>query len=69
MKKVVFLIAIILFALCSNAQPSSIIPSDVTTPARKGIIKGKIIEQGSNFPLEYANVAIYSVAEIGRAHV
>lgn len=63
MKKVILIIAIIVFALFSNAQPSSIIPADVTTPAKKGIIKGKIIEQGSNFPLEYANVAIYSVVD------
>ncbi|MCF8360722.1 MAG: TonB-dependent receptor [Prolixibacteraceae bacterium] len=44
------------------AQPSTGpgVNSPENTAPRKGSIKGKIIEEGSNVPLEYANIAVYS---------
>ncbi len=62
MKKVVFMALALLLAGASVAQPT---PSAPTAPsesatARIGQIKGKIVESGSNAPLEYANVAVFS---------
>jgi outer membrane receptor protein involved in Fe transport len=42
------------------SQPS---PSMPTSLPSRGIVVGKIIESGSKVPLEYANVAIYSVKD------
>lgn len=62
MKKLVFMALALLLAGASVAQPTPTaptIPSESAT-ARIGQIKGKIVESGSNAPLEYANVAVFS---------
>lgn len=55
------LISLLLIALFFNvlAQPSGNVPP----AAIKGIVKGKIVEAGSNTPLEYANVVLYSLKD------
>lgn len=60
--KSVFLFALMSF-FCTSifSQPSNGIKDPVPSAvAMRGTMKGKIIEQGSKTPLEYANVAVYS---------
>lgn len=53
---------ILLFTLIINvkAQPSMIPPANAPLI---GSIKGRIVENGSNVPLEYANIAIFSESD------
>ena len=55
-----FLIFLGLIVFSQPSAPGSAPKYDNPTMTKSGIIRGKIIEQGSNVPLEYANVAIYS---------
>ncbi|MBN2807560.1 MAG: TonB-dependent receptor [Prolixibacteraceae bacterium] len=60
MKKRKYLVFILLILSAGlMAQPSE----NPATAAVSGSMKGKILEAGSNVPLEYANVAIYSEAD------
>lgn len=52
---IVFLLATAMSQIPSNTKPSTEVP----LAPRSGVVKGKIVEKGSNVALEYANVAIY----------
>lgn len=54
-KREYFVFILMLLPFCLLAQPA-----DIPTAAVAGSLKGKILEAGSNVPLEYANIAIYS---------
>jgi outer membrane receptor protein involved in Fe transport len=62
MKKFVFMALSLLITGVSVAQPTPNVPAAVSemATARIGSIKGKIVESGSNAPLEYASVAIFA---------
>ncbi|MBN2262909.1 MAG: TonB-dependent receptor [Prolixibacteraceae bacterium] len=45
------------------AQPSAVYNTSDNSAPLQGSLKGKIVESGSNVPLEYANIAIFSSAD------
>lgn len=57
MKKIIGGVIASVFSFTLLAQPPAL-PADAA--ALLGSLKGKIVEAGSNVPLEYANVALYS---------
>ena len=59
MRKIVSLVVLTLFVVSLMAQPPEL-PANV---AVMGTVKGKIVEAGSHVALEYANVALYFVAD------
>jgi outer membrane receptor protein involved in Fe transport len=66
MKKLILTIVSIVFLLATAMSqiPSSTKPgTEVPLAPRSGVVKGKIVEKGSNVALEYANVAIYKSAD------
>ncbi|HPB06324.1 MAG TPA: carboxypeptidase regulatory-like domain-containing protein, partial [Prolixibacteraceae bacterium] len=66
MKKLILTVVSIVFLLATAMSqiPSSTKPgTEVPLAPRSGVVKGKIVEKGSNVALEYANVAIYKSAD------
>lgn len=60
MRKIILVFVSILIVTLVQAQPSSGEEATTTTAPKSGALKGKIVESGSNVPLEYANIAIFS---------
>ncbi len=60
----IFLFALIINVSVLKAQPmpANTDPETVSV-ARKGVVKGRIVEEGSLIALEYANIAIYSLPD------
>ncbi len=70
MKRAFFLLIIMAVLKISSAQtPSPVLPGERTAPGntspagKNPAIKGVIIEKTSQAPLEYANIAVYSVTD------
>lgn len=66
MKRIILLISLSIAGLTFQlkAQPAPASGAGGSTPATlPGVVKGKIVEAGSNTPMEYANVAIYSAKD------
>ncbi|MFA9388796.1 MAG: TonB-dependent receptor domain-containing protein [Prolixibacteraceae bacterium] len=59
MKKIIGIVIGSLFSFQLYSQP----PELPAGAAVSGALKGKIVEAGSNVPLEYANVAVYSLED------
>ncbi len=61
MKRLFFTgILLSLFSFVGFSQPS---PNTPASLPKSGVVVGKIIENGSKVPLEYANVAVYSASD------
>ena len=63
MKKLIILF-FILFNLVVNASPIRLIPgNEDDDDGKAGVIKGVIVDENTDQPMEYANVAVYNAAD------
>lgn len=63
MKKNILAFLIFVLGISVYAQPSGVYDASDNSAPLQGTLKGKIVESGSNVPLEYANIAIFSAVD------
>ncbi|HPR62387.1 MAG TPA: carboxypeptidase regulatory-like domain-containing protein, partial [Prolixibacteraceae bacterium] len=63
MRRNILTFLVLVLGISAFAQPSAVYNTSDNTAPVQGSLKGKIVESGSNVPLEYANIAIFSSAD------